>query len=85
MTEIRSLDSARDRIRAFKIKLYSLSYAVDNSLLDDYYTEEIIHIIQDYNANKYLLSTNDYIVLKKLENAVFQKLNKGGENVNNIP
>lgn len=74
--EIRTLDSARDLIRTFKIKLYSLSYAVDNNLLDDYYTEEIFHLIKEYNQNKYILQNNDISVLKKLENAVFNKLNR---------
>lgn len=80
--DIRSLDMARDVIRTFKIKLYSLSYAVDNNLIDDYYTEEIINLLKEHNEQKYTLASGDVTVLKKLENAVISRLNQKYGNTN---
>ena len=81
-SDIKSLDVERDLSRAFKIKLYSLSYAIDNNLLDDYYIEEISSVIKEYNNKKYFLNANDMLAYKKLENAVNLKMDQK-ENIGN--
>ena len=68
--DIRTLDAARDLIRTFRVRLSSFAYVVDNNLLDENYTREIIALIKDHNDNKYLLSNKDAELLTKLENAI---------------
>lgn len=45
-------------------------YVVDNNLLDEYYTSEIVKLLKEYSENRYTLATGDVISLKKLESIV---------------
>lgn len=73
MKQHKTLEQARETAKAFKVRIYSLLYAVENDLFDEAKCREAEQLIADYKISKPAISTGDQQILAKVEAAAAAK------------
>ena len=68
--DLSSLDQARETAKAFKVRIYSLLYAVENNMMDEAKCKEARQLLEDYQSMKPKISIEDEKTLEKIEAAV---------------
>lgn len=71
--ELASLEQAREIARNFKVRIYSLVYAIENNLMDDNKRKEVNQLLKDYETMKPKISAEDQKILTKLKTAALDR------------
>lgn len=77
---IQTLDVAREKVRNFKLQLNKLLNDVTNGTINEAVTNEIQALINDFSANKYIISQNDRNLVLKLQELIDEPDKNNGFN-----